>query len=200
MKSFGNINMQQNELQEVALSVESYFPSLPVPGRLVFWQKRLYICVSIDGGLPVWVPLTKEVESFEFTQTVAAKEWVINHNLHTTLPTVQVYGADQRLVIPDEIEIISDDQVKVYFGAPVSGRAAVLIGATMGTPRPMYSYEHAQTNPSATWVIPHNLGYHPVVRIFIGNEEVQPQSIVHDSNFQVTVTFTQPYVGNARLI
>lgn len=200
MKSFGHINMQQNQLQETVIAVENQFPSLPVPGRLVFANQRLYICVSIESGTPIWIPLTKEVESYEFAQNEESLVWTINHNLHTTLPSVQVYGPDQRAVIPDDIEVVTNDQIKVTFGRPTTGRAIVLVGATTGAPRPVYSYEHTQANSSATWVIPHALGYNPVVRVFIGQEEVQPVSIVHDSNFQVTVTFTQAYVGIARLI
>lgn len=200
MKSFGDINMQQNQLQEVALAVESYFPSQPIPGRLVFWQQRLYICISIDNGLPVWIPLTKELEAFNYTQNTPSNSWAINHGLNTTLPMVQVYDNNQNQLLPDNIEVVDNNNVLVTFGSAVAGRAAVLIGADTGSPRPVYSFEYSQTSPSSVWVIQHNLGYHPVVRVFIGNEEVQPSSIVHDSNFQVTVSFTQPYVGSARLI
>jgi hypothetical protein len=51
-----------------------------------------------------------------------------------------------------------------------------------------------------SWVIPHALGRYPIVRIFIGNQEVQPETITFDTLDQVTVTFTTAQVGQAKLI
>lgn len=200
MRSFGHINMQQNELQETVIQVETNFPAQPVPGRLVFKNQVLYICISITSGTPVWIPLTNEIESFEFVQSASANVWTITHNLGTTLPSVQVYGADNKVVYPDDIEIISNNVVNVSFNRPQTGRAVVLTGNQSGMPRTQYAAEFTQTTPSDTWVIQHNLGYAPIVRIFIGMEEVQPMSITHNSLFQCTVKFTQAFVGIARLI
>lgn len=200
MRSFGHINMQQNELQETVIQVETNFPALPVPGRLVFKNQILYICISIESGTPVWIPLTNEIESFEHLQSASANVWNIVHNLGTTLPSVQVYGPDNKVVYPDDIEIVSNNEVKVSFGRVTTGRAVVLTGNQSGIPRPQYAAEHTQTSPSDTWVIQHNLGYAPIVRIFVGMEEVQPMSITHEDMFTTTVRFTQAYVGIARLI
>jgi hypothetical protein len=200
MRSFGHINMQQNELQESVIQVETNFPALPVPGRLVFKNQILYICISIATGTPVWIPLTNEIESFEYVQSASSDSWTITHNLGTTLPSVQVYGADNKVVYPDDIEIITNNVVKVSFSRPQTGRAVVLTGSQTGMPRTQYAAEYTQTTPSTTWTIQHNLGYNPIVRIFVGMEEVQPMSITHDSLFQTTVRFTQAFVGIARLI
>lgn len=200
MRSFGHINMQQNELQEVVFSVDTNFPSMPVPGRLVFKNSTLYICISITEGTPVWVPLTNEIASYEHIQSSSDLVWTINHNLGTALPSVQVYGPDQKVVYPDDIEIIDRDNVKVYFNRVTTGRAIVLTGGSEGAKRPNYAFEYTQTSPSAVWVIDHNLGYNPIVRVFIGNEEVQPMSIIHNSLFQTTISFTSAKVGQARLV
>jgi hypothetical protein len=120
--------------------------------------------------------------------------------MNTTLPSVQVYGADNKVVFPDDITIVDNNTVKVNFARAVTGRAIILSGTRSGSNRPTYAYEHTQTTLSNTWVVPHNLGYNPIVRIFVGNAEVQPMSIVHDSLFQCTISFTQQYVGIARLI
>lgn len=200
MRSFGHINMQQNELQETVIQVETNFPSLPIPGRLVFKDQILYICISIDTGTPVWIPLTNEIESVEHVQSSTSGLWTVAHNLNTTLPSVQVYGPDNRVVYPDDIEIISNNVVNITFNRPTTGRAVVLTGTKVGTTRPHYSAEYTQTSPNTVWVIQHNLGYNPIVRVFIGNEEVQPMSIIHDSLFQCTITFTSAKVGIARLI
>jgi hypothetical protein len=200
MKSFGHINMQQNELQETVFQVETNFPALPVPGRLVFKDQILYICIAISTGTPVWVPLTNEIDSYEHVQSSTSGQWTIYHGLNTTLPSVQVYGSDNRVVYPDDIEVVSNNIVKVYFTNASTGRAVVLTGGNTGNPRATYSAEYTQTVPSDTWVIQHNLGYAPIVRIFVGNEEIQPLSITHDSVFQCTVKFSQAFVGQARLI
>ena len=62
MKSYGHINFQQNQIQQVALEVETNFPDVPVVGRLVFKDKVLYVCAEIALGTPVWIPLTNEIE------------------------------------------------------------------------------------------------------------------------------------------
>lgn len=62
---------------------------------------------------------------------------------------------------------------------------------------------HTQGAASATWVVTHNFGYYPIVRVFsdFGNglEEFIPEDIVHDSLNQVTITFIDPYDGEAKL-
>lgn len=200
MKFYGDINMQQNELQQAVIQIETNFPSAPVPGRIVFKNQILYICIEIDSGTPVWVPLTNEIESYEFVQSASASTWNVNHNLNTSLPSVQVYGADNKVLFPDDIEIIDNNNVQLTFGQLLTGRAIILTGSQTGAARPSFAFEYTQSEPSTTWVVVHNLGYIPVVRVFIGNDEVQPLSITHDSLFQTTITFSTPAVGIARFI
>lgn len=200
MKIYGDINMQQNELQQAVLQVETNFPSAPIPGRLVFKDRILYICIEINSGTPVWVPLTAEIGSYEYVQSVSASEWIITHDLTTTIPSVQVYGADNKNLFPDDIEVLSSDTVKITFSAPLTGRAVILAGPKSGNKPAAYSFDYTQTSPSDTWVIDHNLGHSPIIRIFVGNQEIQPISISHDSLFTTTVTFGAAVVGQARLI
>ena len=202
MKSYGDINFLDNEIQRAVLQLETDFPPNPKVGRLVFKNKRVYICVE-NTGLPVWVPLTSEIDMYIHVQDVAATTWTIQHNLNTTTPMVQIYDTTHKMFLPDTVEAIDNNTVRVTLSSAVRGRAVVLVGNDIGgTDRReiVYSYKHIQTNLATTWEINHGLGYEPIVRVFINNEEVQPVSIVHLDKFNVQITFSQPQVGEARLI
>jgi hypothetical protein len=199
MKFYGHADLQKNQIQNAALQTLSSFPSVPVVGQIAFVNSIVYICVTA-GSLPIWVPLTREITAYTHTQASAASTWSITHGLNTTSVNVQVFGTDSRVVIPDEIEVTGNNTATVTFGTGVAGRAVVISGHFDGNVKPTYSYTHYQSSASTTWVIVHNLGYNPIVRVFIGNQEVQPLSITHDSTNQVTITFNTAQVGYARLI
>lgn len=199
MKFYGHANMQQNQLQNAALQTLTQFPDTPVVGQLAFVNSIVFICVTA-GALPVWVPLTREITAYTHVQDVAASTWNITHNLNTTSLNIQVFDNFSRLIIPNEVQTNTATNVTIDFGTAQAGRAVLISGHFDGNLKPVYAYTHYQSSASTAWVIVHNLGYYPVVRIFIGNNEVQPQSIVHDSNNQVTINFTTAQVGYARLI
>lgn len=200
MKFYGDANLQQNELQNAVLPVETAFPVSPKVGQIAFVNSIVYICVSLAGDLPVWVPLTREITAYTHNQSAAAATWTVNHGMNTTSVQVQIFNAANQVVIPDEIETLNPDEVQITFNTAIQGRAIVLTGHFDGNVKPTYAYTHYQSSASATWVIVHNLGYNPIVRVFIGNQEVQPASITHDSTNQTTITFGSPQVGYARLI
>lgn len=193
--------MLQNQLQNVAFELVANFPAVPVVGQLVFKDKILYICAEITSGLPAWIPLTNEINTYIHAQGEASATWTVSHGLNSTTPLVQVYQAsDGHMVIPGDIVPIDNNNLTISFGVPVDGRAVVMIGQVDGTARPNYSYTFDQTSPSDTWTINHMLGYNPIVRVFIGQEEVQPATITFPTINQVVVTFTSAYVGVAKLI
>lgn len=200
MKFYGHANLQQNELQNAVLSIETAFPAQPLVGQIAFVNSTVYICVSLAGNLPVWVPMTREITAYTHDQNSASNVWVITHNLNTTSIQAQIFDSLSRVIIPDEIEILSPNAIQVTVGSPIIGRAVVLTGHFDGNVKPTYAYTYYQSTASTTWVITHNLGYNPIVRVFIGTQEVQPVSISHDSIDQVTITFSTAQVGYARLI
>jgi len=200
MKFYGNANLQQNELQNAVLPIETAFPISPKVGQIAFVNKIVYICLSLTDNLPVWVPMTREITSFTHNQSVAAGEWVIAHNLNTTSVQIQVFDGLSRVVIPDEIEVLSPNSVKVSLAALAIGRAVILTGHADGASRPTYAFTFYQSAPATSWVILHNLGYQPIVRAFVGTNEVQPLTVEHNSNNQVTLTFSTAVSGYARLI
>lgn len=200
MKSYGHINLQKNELQNAALTTLTAFPTLPVVGQLAFVNSVVYICVSTANNLPVWVPLTREITAFSHSQTNAAATWNINHNLNSVSVQVQTFDAINRMFIPGNVEVVDANNVTVTIGTASAGRAVVLTGHFDGNVKPTYAHTHYQSEAAASWVIGHNLGYNPIVRVFVGNQEVQPASIIHDTANQVTIGFSTPQVGYSRLI
>jgi len=200
MKSYGNINMYQNQLQQACLEMQADWPTSPKVGQVLFKNKVVYICVEISNSIPVWVPLTREIEMYMHTQPSPATVWVVNHNLNAATPVVQIYDQSDKMVFPNEIEIISNTQLRISFAAQQSGRAVIIAGSIEGTQRPAYGFEYTQSTLSDTWTVIHGLGYYPITRVFIGNQEVQPLSITHDSVNQTTIRFTTSQVGTAKFI
>jgi hypothetical protein len=137
---------------------------------------------------------------YVYIQSVAANQWNITHDLNTAFVLVQTFDGNNQMVLPNNITILNANQVQIDYTGAAAGRAVILSGSLEGNQKPTYAVEWNQANPQTNWVITHNLGYMPVVRIFIGSYEVQPASIVHDSSNQVTISFLTPQQGVAKLI
>ncbi len=200
MKFYGDANLQQNYIKDAVVPVDTSFPVSPQVGQFVFKDGVLYICLSVTNGVPVWCPLTKEITVYTHTQSSASASWSISHGLNSRSVSVTVYDANDRVIIPNEITITGVDTATVSLASAITGKAVVLTGHSDGNAAPVYAYEFLQTNPSTTWTINHNLGRNPIVRVFIGNQEVQPATVVFTTSNTVTVTFSTPQVGQAKLI
>ena len=199
MKFYGNANLQQNLLQNAVLPLGSSWPTSPKVGELVFKDKILYICVAIED-YPVWVPLTNEIAMYVHNQVDSAAQWTVEHNLNTTSPSVQVWGNDNKMLLVNEVTATGANTVVIDLGVAQAGRAVVVAGSQEGNTKPAYAFVYNQTSPSDTWTVNHALGYTPIVRVFIGIEEVQPLTISHPSNTQTIITFSTPQVGVAKFI
>jgi hypothetical protein len=199
MKFYGHADLHQNELQNAALTTLTTFPSTPVVGQLVFVNSVVYICVTA-GELPVWVPLTREITAYTHSQPVAATTWNITHDLNTTSVNVQVYDNTSKVMIPSDIQTLGNNDVQITFNNAQAGRAVLVSGHFDGLTKPTYAYTHYQNSASTSWTIQHNLGYNPIVRVFVGNQEVQPTTITFTNSNQVVVTFATAQVGYAQLI
>jgi hypothetical protein len=200
MRFYGDIALNQNELQQAVMQTEYDWPANPKVGQLVFKNSVVYICIQISGGLPIWVPLTREIEMYVHVQDIASNEWIINHPLNTAYVLVQVFDGNSQMVIPNVVTINSASQITIDFGGNAAGRAVILSGSLDGAQKPTYALEFHQTTPSTSWVITHNLGYAPIARVFSGSYEIQPSSIFHNSSNQVTLSFTTPQTGVAKLV
>lgn len=199
MKFYGHANLQQNEIQNGVLTTLTAFPQTPKVGQVAFVNSIVYICVTA-GSLPVWVPLTREITAYTHIQDSASASWSIVHALNTNSVNIQIYDGSSNVIIPNSIVTTGPNTATVTLGTAIEGRAIVVTGHFDGNVKPTYAYTFHQTSASSEWIINHNLGYNPIVRVFIGNQEVQPVSITHGSTLQVTITFSTPQVGYARLI
>ena len=200
MKFFGEAHLQQNNLRDAVIPLDTNFPISPKAGQIVFKDRILYICVEVSYGLPIWVPLTNELTAYTHIQSTSASSWIVNHPLNTSHVSVTVYDTENRVVIPNEISINSASQVSINCGTPAQGKVVVLTGTFEGQTKPSYAYEYYQTNPSTSWTIAHGLGRYPIVRAFIGNQEVQPATITFDTLDQLTITFSTAQVGQVKLL
>lgn len=199
MEIHGNLDMMENELRQAVLAAETDFPIDPKPGRWVFKNSVLYFCTEVTGGLPVWVPMSRARTMTRFTQPTAALEWTIPHNLHMSSVFVQVYNESGNWILPDAINTSDIDAATVTFSTPMAGTAIVMRGETEGSPQPLIAFEQAFTGQSV-WVVNHQLGYNPIIRVIVGGNEVQPQSIVHNSTMQTTITFSSAQTGTVRCV
>lgn len=199
MKFYGHANMQQNEIQNGVLTTLTRFPDTPKTGQLAFVNSIVYICVTA-GTLPVWVPLTREITAYTHNQDTDSDTWLIVHNLNTTSVNVQIYDQTSNVVIPNSIVTTGPSTATITFNTAVQGRAVVVTGHFDGNVKPTYAYTYYQSTAASTWTITHNLGYNPIIRIFIGTSEVQPLSITHPTANESIITFSTPQAGYARLI
>lgn len=200
MKFYGHANLQKNELQNAALQQTTGFPTSPVVGQLCFVNSIVYICIQNTPTPAIWIPMTREITAYTHNQPTAASTWTIDHDLNTTSVSVQVYDGAGKSIIPDEIETATANRVFVSFGTTQAGRAVVVSGHFDGNVKPTYAYTFFQNSASTTWTITHNLGYNPIVRVFIGTNEVQPATISHPDLNTTVITFETAVAGNARLI
>lgn len=200
MKFYGHANLQQNELQNAVLSTLTSFPPNAKVGQIAFLNRIVYICVQVTPGPPIWVPMTNEITAYTHLQESPTATWTVTHSLNTTSVNVQVFDGNSFVIIPDSITTNSANVATITFGTPVSGRAVVVTGHFDGNVKPTYAYTHFQTSSSTEWVINHNLGYEPIIRVFLGTQEVQPATITHNTLNQTTITFTTAVAGTARLI
>lgn len=205
MEFHGNIDLQDNEIQQMAFGADIDFPVTPVIGRMVFKNSKLYMCVDLNGILPIWLPITNTVNSYTHTQSVAATTWTITHNLQTLNPTVQLYNSFDSQLIPDAINVIDNNTISIVLSASITGKVVIVMGDEMpndgiGILEPTIFAVTKQFDLQTTMVIRHNLGYYPIVRVFVGNEEIYPFNIIQDDIFQVTVTFTNPTSATIRLV
>lgn len=210
MKFYGDLDFNNNQAQNLSVELESEFPATPVKGRVVFRNKRVWICTDA-GGIPVWVPLGPLHDTHVHIQVAPSALWEIEHNFNSNsdlitpiYPIIQIYDGTSNQVIPQAIYYVNDAQVNVELPTVMAGKAVVMYGgaeSSINLITPTYAYEYTQPTESSTWVIRHWLGYNPIVRIFDNDgNEIQPETITVDDSFQVTIWFSTPVVGTAKLV
>ena len=200
MRFIGNIDMGNNYISNVVVSDDGFLPADAKPGRLAFNNKKLYVCIDIINLIPIWIPLTSELNTAQLIVAVPSDTWVFEHNLNSTNPVIQVYDASHQMIQPDNITINNNNTVTITFASAISGTAVGVFGDMYGTPRVAAAYE--TTIPVATpvldIVVQHNMGYTPTVTVVQNGVVIYPKSIVHTAIYSTRVEFTNPTSGTLR--
>lgn len=129
MKFYGNIDLQNNNIQEVVIAGETSFPSNPKIGRIAYKDGILWMYTTIDGSDPFWVPLTNARTAYVHTQTTAALSWTIKHSLGSASPIVQIYDDQGEMFMPESVSIVDESSVIVRFTQNTAGKAIVVAGS-----------------------------------------------------------------------
>jgi hypothetical protein len=132
MDIYGNVNMQENELSSFVLKAETDFPAQPKAGRMVFKNKKLFFCIEVANGLPVWIPLSGEINMYVHSQSTPADTWTINHGLGIATVMVQVLDTQNYAIIPDYISCEEVNTAYASFSTPQTGKAIVMAGSLSG--------------------------------------------------------------------
>ena len=91
----------------------------------------------------------------QFSQASAATTWSFTHNLNTRNPIVQVYGADYKQIIPNDIVGIDANTAEVRFDYATTGYAVMSNGG--GLYITGSTSELSQSIAAVTWSFTHNL-------------------------------------------
>ncbi len=62
--------------------------------------------------------------------------WTVDHNLGTDYPDVTVWDNNKTIIIPNKIESITENQIKIYFSIPVTGHVSVSGSPSRRGPNP----------------------------------------------------------------
>ena len=199
MLVLGNVDMNNSYISNVVVSDEGQMPVDAKAGRLAFNNKRLFVCIEITNGIPIWIPLTSELNTSTKIVTVPSDTWVFIHNLNSTTPILQIYDATQKVIQPDSITIDSNNQATIRFGTAVAGTVVGIFGDVKGTEKMSQYYETTIAAPVLDIVVQHNLGFNPTVTVVNTDGQVMlPKSIIHTSLFSSYIQFETPFTGNVR--
>ncbi len=204
MKVKGNLNLLGNLLQNANLEVSKNWPATdPGVGRLLLKEEgtgnyRFYISAGLQNGARAWIPLSQELSMYVHDQGTAASTWTINHPLQASSVIVQVMNTSNEIILTDSIKF-AFNKATVEFTQPQAGRAILIATSLEGVMRPNVAYTNDYT-AQATWTVNHMLGYEPIVRCFIGNQEVQPLSITHTDANTAVVQWSAPQAGRVKCL
>ena len=79
------------------------------------------------GGVLTGVSIGAGATFKKYTQTFSAStDWVVEHNQNSTVYLVQAFGADGKVIIPDEIVTTDADTITVEFNSAQAGRVTIV--------------------------------------------------------------------------
>lgn len=175
-------------LLNLKLDAKDTFPLTPQVGSIEMIQKRVMLCVSTDDGLPLWIPLTNEMNMYVHAQDTPSITWIIKHNMNFSTPMIQFFDTTGAPMSVESVTPVDTNTIQVTMLHAMAGRAVCITGTMGGLPKEPVAFTTKVAGQS-TWTINHGLGYKPRVEIYIGGYEVQA-SVVHASdNMSLTITF-----------
>jgi hypothetical protein len=132
MDVHGDIDLQHNKMHKMVFETETVFPKSPKVGRIIFKDQKLYMCAAINGdSFPIWIPLTNEIDTYIHTESSANTTWTVIHSMNTTSPIVQIYDSSDNMIIPDAVEIVSNNKITILLSNASAGKAVIMHGHFM---------------------------------------------------------------------
>ena len=131
------------------------------------------------------------------SQSVANTLWTVNHNLEYDYPSVTIYDVNNKVIIPDEITKVSNNQLTITFASAESGNAHISVGGISNLSGDRYLYN--QSTSASVWTINHGLNYKYVnINVYDSSDEMLLPQIIKATNANTTtITFATPTAGNA---
>ena len=160
--------------------------------------QRITGSLSISGSL-ILDNANIDTSRYLHSQSAASTTWTVNHSLEYDYPSVTIYDNTHKVIIPDEITRISNNQLTITFASAESGNAHVSVGGISNLAGDRYLY--TQSTPSSTWTITHALNYKYVnVDVYDNNDQLMlPQTVTATNNNTLTLVFATPTSGNATI-
>lgn len=123
MRVHGNVNLNDNELQDFLIHPTSEFPATGKIGKAVFRVDlgQVYVCVQESPA--IWYPMANH-NTYVHTQVSPAAQWTITHNLGTTDLFVQTYGDDGEIFLADT-KYLDANTVRITASTTITGKAVI---------------------------------------------------------------------------
>ena len=180
-------------------SLNSFTSSYATTGSNNFIGTQTFTgSVSISGSL-ILDNANIDTSRYLHSQSAASTTWTVNHSLEYDYPSVTIYDVNNKVIIPDEITRISNNQLTITFASAESGNAHVSVGGISNLAGDRYLY--TQSTPASTWTITHALNYKYVnVDVYDNNDQLMlPQTVTATNNNTLTLVFATPTSGNATI-
>jgi hypothetical protein len=152
--------------------------------------------LSISGSL---ILDNANIDSSRYlhSQSAASTTWTVNHNLEYDYPSVTIYDVNNKVIIPDEITKVSNNQLTITFASAESGNAHISVGGISNLSGDRYLF--SQSTSASVWTINHGLNYKYVnINVYDSSDEMLLPQIIKATNVNTTtITFATPTAGNA---
>jgi hypothetical protein len=128
MKVYGDLDMLGggvNKLKKARFGLLPEFPDVAKIGNLVFKDKKLYIYAEINT-LAAWLPITSEVLYHSQAIGTPATTWVITHGMAAGEILIQCYDADNKWIVPDDIDNGTIGISTITFLQAMAGRVFIV--------------------------------------------------------------------------